>query len=161
MDERIAYCLDAELHFAQAKFPGNDDTLIAFVEEVGELANALLEHKRGNAPASSVFAEAVQVAVMAIRLAMEGDSAFPYRFEHRHYQEFDTNKLLKKAAPPLPRYVSETDHDAQRYRYARDNGLIGCPNCITPWKCNGPHIIGGPDLDAAVDAALAAAEKGV
>lgn len=27
MDERIAYCIDAELCFAQAKFPGNDNMM--------------------------------------------------------------------------------------------------------------------------------------
>lgn len=22
-----------------------------------------------------------------------------------------------------------------------------CPNCVTPWKCNGPHLIGEEDMD--------------
>lgn len=93
MDERIKYCINAELNYAQHRFPGNADMLAALTEEVGELAKALLDHKRGKAPAADVFAEAVQVAVMAIRVAMEGDSAFPYQFEHAHYQAFDVHPL--------------------------------------------------------------------
>jgi hypothetical protein len=22
-----------------------------------------------------------------------------------------------------------------------------CPNCVTPWKCNGPHLTGEEDMD--------------
>jgi len=35
-----------------------------------------------------------------------------------------------------------------------------CPNCVTPWKCNGPHITGGPEFTAHIDAAIDAERKG-
>jgi len=43
-----------------------------------------------------VFAEAIQVAVMAIRLAEEGSAEFPYKYDHKHYQAFNVNKLLPR-----------------------------------------------------------------
>jgi NTP pyrophosphatase (non-canonical NTP hydrolase) len=98
MDERIAYCIDAELGFARAKFPENKHKLAALVEEVGELAQALLHHDRGKATGAEVFAEAIQVAVMAIRIAEEGSAEFAYAFDHAHYQAFDVNKLRPAAA---------------------------------------------------------------
>ena len=42
--------------------------MTALVEEVGEVARALLDESR-----ACVFAEAVQVAAMACRVAVEGD----------------------------------------------------------------------------------------
>lgn len=97
MDDRIQYCIDAELRFARAKFPGSNLNFPALVEEVGELAKALLEHTYGKAKPEEIFAEAVQVAVMAIRVAEEGSAEFPYKFEHSHYQAFNVNKLVKTA----------------------------------------------------------------
>jgi hypothetical protein len=95
MDQRIEYCISAELQFARAKFPGNNLNFPALVEEVGELSKALLDHSYGKASAESVFAEAIQVAAMAIRIAQEGSAEFPYQFEHSHYQKFDVNKWEK------------------------------------------------------------------
>jgi NTP pyrophosphatase (non-canonical NTP hydrolase) len=53
----------------------------ALVEEVGELAKALMEHDRGlGTSTQQVLREAVQVACMAIRVATEGDSNFTYLY---------------------------------------------------------------------------------
>lgn len=93
MREQIEYCINAELRYARRRFPDNEDMLAALVEEVGEVANALLEHKRGAKPAKPVFAEAIQVAAMAIRLAEEGSAEFPYKYEHAHYQAFDVHPV--------------------------------------------------------------------
>jgi hypothetical protein len=94
MDERIEYCISAELKFAQSKFPGNKFALAALMEEVGELSQALIDHSRGKKEAKDVFAEAIQVACMAIRIAQEGDEQFPYQFDHAHYQAFNVNKKI-------------------------------------------------------------------
>lgn len=60
-----------ELARAQAKFPGKNVTFAALIEEIGELATALFSE-----PAARVRAEATQVSVMAMRVALEGDHTF-------------------------------------------------------------------------------------
>jgi hypothetical protein len=64
--------LSAEIELARAKFPNNEHMLAALVEEVGELAQALLQKK----PTSEVRAEALQVACVALRIYEEGDASF-------------------------------------------------------------------------------------
>lgn len=69
-----------EIEFAREKFPSNKHQLAALGEEVGELCNAMLEHDNGN-PLGSVehiVAEAIQVAAMAARVALEGDASFKH-----------------------------------------------------------------------------------
>jgi len=60
----------AEIARARSKFPNNDLTTIALTEEVGELAKALLDES-----ADRVRSEAVQVAAMAARVAIDGDAS--------------------------------------------------------------------------------------
>lgn len=60
-----------ELEKARQKFPGDRVTFAALVEEVGELATALIEEPRKNAKK-----EAIQVAVMAMRMVLDGDREF-------------------------------------------------------------------------------------
>lgn len=60
--------IKVELGRARRKFPGDDVTMLALMEEVGELAKATFEESSAN-----VRSEAVQVAVMAIRGALDGD----------------------------------------------------------------------------------------
>jgi hypothetical protein len=68
-----------ELLRARAKFPENDGLLAALVEEVGELAKAILEESD-----ERVWEEAVQVAVVAHRIATESDRSHSgYRRKHR------------------------------------------------------------------------------
>lgn len=76
--DRILSDIQSELMAARSKFPSNEHNLAALTEEVGELANAMIEHHRGNLDAQNIWEEAVQVAVMAIRVATEGDSTFSY-----------------------------------------------------------------------------------
>lgn len=71
-----------EVARAREKFPDATHALAALQEEVGELANALIELQRGNAAcaadgADAVRAEAIQVAAMAVRIIEEGDPEFP------------------------------------------------------------------------------------
>ena len=69
--------IEAEVTAARLKFPGNKTQLAALTEEVGELAQALLDLERGETDADHVQKEAIQVAAMAIRVLEEGDSSFP------------------------------------------------------------------------------------
>ena len=67
----------AELTRARTKFPGKNVTFAALVEEVGELATATFEES-----ADRVRKEAVQVAVMAMRMILDGDHCYePWRAE--------------------------------------------------------------------------------
>lgn len=65
----------AELLRARSKFPAPNLNMCALTEEVGELAQALLHTRFGGRCAgwTNVRKEAIQVAVMAIRIALEGD----------------------------------------------------------------------------------------
>lgn len=91
---QIKYCIDAELEFARTKYPSNHLMLAALVEEVGELAQALIDNSRGKTSAQHVYEEAIQVAAMAIRVAEEGSEEFPYLYTDECYQKFPVNKWL-------------------------------------------------------------------
>ncbi len=70
-----------ELAAARTAFPGTTHMLCALVEEVGEVAKAMMEHDRKEGTSvQEVLREAVQVASMAIRVAVEGDDNFLYEF---------------------------------------------------------------------------------
>lgn len=70
--------VELEIQDARRKFPSNKQRLAALVEEVGELANALLEYDRGKKTREDVISEAVQVAAMAVRVAEEGSAEFAF-----------------------------------------------------------------------------------
>lgn len=57
-----------ELHRARAKHPGDNAIMTVLTEEVGEVAEALMDES-----ADRVRQEAVQVAAMAMRLVLDGD----------------------------------------------------------------------------------------
>lgn len=92
-----------EVKQARRKFPDNDALNCALVEEVGELSKALMYE-----PFGCVVDEAVQVAAMACRIAIEGDptmTSFRYNKVHNkgtrymrveHIQPCDT-ELIKWA----------------------------------------------------------------
>lgn len=60
----------AELVRARAKFPGDRIMTIALAEEFGELCKAVLDE-----PSAAVRKEAIQTAVMAARVVIDGDSS--------------------------------------------------------------------------------------
>lgn len=70
-EQHLADDILAELVRARTKFPGKNVTFAALVEEVGELATATFEESRAR-----VRREAVQVAVMAMRMVLDGDHTF-------------------------------------------------------------------------------------
>lgn len=89
-DERaLAAEILAELVRARAKFPGKNVTFAALVEEVGELATATFSEPRDN-----VRKEAVQVAVMAMRMVLDGDHTFDAWRDER-----DLDPLFSVVAP--------------------------------------------------------------
>ena len=87
-EERLASDILAELVRARMKFPGKNVTFAALVEEVGELATATFEESR-----DCVRREAVQVAVMAMRMVLDGDHCF---------DAWREDKGLDPLLPPTP-----------------------------------------------------------
>ena len=80
-DGLVMKMITDELAAAREAFPGKTHMLAALLEEVGELAQAMIQHDRKQGTSvHEVLREAVQVAAMAIRLAVEGDDNFLYAF---------------------------------------------------------------------------------
>ncbi len=70
-----------EVKSAREAFPGKTHMLAALVVEVGELAQAMMEHDRQQGTSvQECLREAIQVAAMAVRVAVEGDDNFLYEF---------------------------------------------------------------------------------
>lgn len=69
--ERVIAEIRIELFRARVQFPQSNLSVAALTEEVGEVAKAMLGE-----PHAAVINEAVQAAVMAIRVAVEGDASF-------------------------------------------------------------------------------------
>jgi len=67
--------LETETEQSRAAIPGNQNMMVALTEEVGELAQALLQCEYENGDMQSVYREAVQVASAALRIATEGDDS--------------------------------------------------------------------------------------
>lgn len=86
MSMRTKLEINDELERARTKFPMPNPTFVALVEEVGELAQALLkcDPTRDDYPlrCKHVYQEAVQVACMAIRVLEEGDRDYPAYVTH-------------------------------------------------------------------------------
>jgi len=71
-----------EMIRAKIKHPSNEHLLPALMEEVGELSSALLELEN-NADPVYVYREAVQVATLAMRIALGEVPECGYKFEER------------------------------------------------------------------------------
>lgn len=87
-------CLNKELYYARKNFPSNQHLMVALVEEVGELAQALIDNSRGKTSEYHVFAEAIQVATMAVRLAEEGSAEFPYSYTTKCSDNFRSEEQI-------------------------------------------------------------------
>jgi hypothetical protein len=81
--------LNKELLFARRKFPSNKHLHCALIEEVGELAQSLMDGDSGKSTPSEIFAEAIQVAAMAIRVAEEGSKEFAYQYSEQCYKDYE------------------------------------------------------------------------
>lgn len=71
-DDEAFVALRIELARGRAKFPTNEQLLAGLTEEVGELAKSLLQE--GNS--KHTYKEAIQVACVALRIAVEGAPEF-------------------------------------------------------------------------------------
>lgn len=72
--------LCVEVARALAKHPSNAKLLAALMEEVGELAKAMLQRQ----PRHEINQEALQVACVALRIVEEGDADFS---EHHQWSD--------------------------------------------------------------------------
>ena len=79
-----------ELKRVRTKFPGKNVTFAALVEEVGELATATFEES-----SDRVRKEAVQVAVMAMRMVLDGDHVFEQWRESKGLDSLDPERRTK------------------------------------------------------------------
>jgi hypothetical protein len=89
-------CIAREVVAARAKFPGNNRQFAALAEEFGELAQALLDHAYGKGTPEEVYAEAVQVAAMAMRVALGGSGEFPYAYDIKYAEHYTANRFKPK-----------------------------------------------------------------
>jgi hypothetical protein len=80
-----------EVMRARTKFPGNRFMLAALTEEVGELAQALLQKK----DRAEIAREAIQVAAVAIRIIEEGDASFSGMTDAEAFGATDTSGEVK------------------------------------------------------------------
>lgn len=85
---RLAACLPAgatiaalraEVCRARLKHPGRHKLLAALMEEVGELAQAIVEYDGSEGARDLVGVEALQVATVALRIVEEGDASHAVR----------------------------------------------------------------------------------
>lgn len=75
MLEYVLMQIGAEVSRAREKFPGDNVTFAATVEEMGEVATAIFEE-----PRKSFVKECTQLACMAVRLILDGDHTYePWR----------------------------------------------------------------------------------
>lgn len=76
-----------EARRARLKFPPPETTLAAAVEELGEVATALMDLQAGRDTPEHLYEECVQLAAMALRIAVEGDRTFPASLRRRRKAE--------------------------------------------------------------------------
>jgi hypothetical protein len=93
-DQEFLDAVVKELKNARSKFPDSAASHAALVEEVGELSKALMYE-----PFNNVVAEAVQVATMALRVAVEGDSTMRH-FRYVKVHDRGTRYLNPEAIMP-------------------------------------------------------------
>lgn len=70
LEHPFLFAVSKEVMRARRKFPSSYGSMCALTEEVGELAKALMDE-----PEVNVWAEAIQTACVAMRVATEGDAS--------------------------------------------------------------------------------------
>jgi hypothetical protein len=100
-EQQIVAEILAEVTRARSLFPGANATNAALVEEVGEVSKALMFE-----PWSYVRKECIQVATMAIRLALEGDATFTEwrnKKVHADGRRYGLPEHIMPEQPEIPR----------------------------------------------------------
>jgi hypothetical protein len=126
-EDRMVRDIRSEVERARAKFPSNQHMLAALTEEVGEFAQALIDHSREKKSAADVYVEAVQVATMAIRIALEGDASFPYKCHLPQGMKVKTPTPWIKVTDGLPPLTGKCDAHA-----VSENVWVWCPGMKNP-----------------------------
>lgn len=107
-----------EVRRARTKFPGGRFLLAALAEEVGELAEAIVAKDRDD-----TFAEAIQVAAVAIRIAEEGDDT-TYQIDALIQLVASVGRvaryLLQRRKPDLMHALRIADITARSMRHGGD-----------------------------------------
>ena len=98
---RVFKEIDDELEMALQKYPSPNTNMVALQDEVGELCKAMNKESRAR-----VHAEARQVAVMAIRIMLEGD---PYVDLHREHVGLDMTSDAGQIAEVVSRHMDAMD----------------------------------------------------
>lgn len=79
LEEAIFFCISKELSSAMKKFPDPVHSLAALSEEVGELNKVMLQYQYEpdkNVTMDDIVGEAIQVASMAVKIILYGDTTF-------------------------------------------------------------------------------------
>lgn len=75
--QKFLVAVGDEVERARKLFPtGANKTLAAATEEIGEVANALIENELGKDTVAHIYKECIQLAAMATRIAIDGDGSF-------------------------------------------------------------------------------------
>jgi hypothetical protein len=118
--DEVLLCVLAEYDWTLGRFPGNEHKYAALGEEVGELCEALPRLDILKATASEVFEEAVQTANVALMIAVQGCSDYPYApdpgLPDRHLGLLWGD--LKPEPPPVPTRLPSSTLAALRAEYA-------------------------------------------
>lgn len=91
----------AEALATRITYPSNEQIVAATGEELGEVCRALLEAHRDPtnlAKQAHVYHEAMQLAAMALRIAIEGSGEFSYAFDPAYAESFKPHDPKPKAA---------------------------------------------------------------
>jgi len=78
-EEQFMLDVLGEVKRARLLHPSNEHLLAALFEEVGEAAQALIDHDYEKATPEDVYKELVQSAAMCLRIAIDTDPSFLYR----------------------------------------------------------------------------------
>lgn len=114
-----------ELVRARAKFPKPDYLITAFSEESGELVKSVLDHLFEKATKDEVYAEAIQVIAMAVRLIEEGDPV------HKLTPLVQTKEEAQKSA--FDEWLSNNYFCAANLRTNRNPRIDLMLNCKDFW----------------------------
>lgn len=107
-----------ELARARTKFPGDNVATLALVEEVGELAKAAFEESRAR-----VREEAIQVAVLAMRVVLDGDQTLT---GWRKGKGLDA--LTDDAHDEVGDLVARLDFVLDTYKHYGEDGVFAFPD---------------------------------
>lgn len=87
MDEDFLFVVRAELGKARQKFPSENLSFVVLLEELDDLAEAILKHRAGLLPYKEVVREAAQVAAMVIRVVNEVDASLLVDYKEMGYEK--------------------------------------------------------------------------